>query len=445
MNIITHSVVPERVMAYLDGELSGAEALAVAAHLDQCAECADLAGQFRSTSRSISGWKVPEAPSSLDEPVSTFAAKAAFASGPARPGASIRVSLWNRRLWVIGGAVTATLLLAAALGSVLYRPRRMTAFPNPSAEPAPSMQAGDLVGAGALGRPMTGLKSEGAGMRSQPVAGRAFSSLAQLAPAAPGIAADSNGLLHGLGDHTEAALTVDGQNQSAPAPMIARTVSLTILVKDFSASRLTLDTILARHRGYSAQLSISTPENAPRGFQASLRIPAPELAAAVGDLRTLGRVENESQSGEEVTQRHTDLVARLKTARDTEARFETILQQRTGNVAEVLQVEEGIARVRGEIESMETEQKALEHRVDFASVDLQLTEEYKAQLDSSADSASTRVHNAFVEGIRNASGTLLGIVLFFEEYGPALLIWLSILGLPVFLAVWQYRRIRGRI
>ena len=37
-----------------------------------------------------------------------------------------------------------------------------------------------------------------------------------------------------------------------------------------------------------------------------------------------------------------------------------------------------IARVRGEIESMEAEQKALEHRVDFASVEIQLSEEYKA-------------------------------------------------------------------
>ena len=44
------------------------------------------------------------------------------------------------------------------------------------------------------------------------------------------------------------------------------------------------------------------------------------------------------------------------------------------------------------------EQKALEHRVDFASVELQLTEEYKAQLNPPAPSVSTRIHNAFVAG-----------------------------------------------
>jgi hypothetical protein len=232
---------------------------------------------------------------------------------------------------------------------------------------------------------------------------------------------------------------------AAPAPMIARTVSLTIVVKDFAAARASLDNILARHHGYAAQLTVSTPENAARSFQASLRVPAPELSSALGDFKALGRVENESQSGEEVTQQHTDLVERLKTARDTEERFRSILQQRTGKVEEVLQVEQEIARVRGEIESMEAELKALEHRVDFTTVDLELVEEYSARLSSPSASVSNRIHNAFVAGLSNAADTLLGIVLFFEEYGPVLLIWLAILGVPVFLVWRRYRRMRSKV
>jgi hypothetical protein len=202
---------------------------------------------------------------------------------------------------------------------------------------------------------------------------------------------------------------------------------------------------VARHHGYSAQLTVSTPENAPRSFEASLRVPATRLSSAIGDIKTLGRVENESQTGEEVTQQHTDLAARLKTSRETEARFEAILVQRTGNVSEVLQVEEGIARVRGDIERMETEQTALEHRVDFATVEIQLSEEFKAQLNAPSASVSNRLHNAFVAGLRSAAATVLGIVLFFEEDGPVVLIWLAILGLPTFLLVRRYRRIRARI
>ena len=226
--------------------------------------------------------------------------------------------------------------------------------------------------------------------------------------------------------------------------MIARAAWLVIRVKDVEASRSSLDSILARHHGYPAQLNVTSPENGPRGFQASLRIPAPELLSAVGEIKSLGRLKNESQSGEDVTRQHTDVAARLKTARETEERFRAILQQRTGKVTDVLKVERSIARVRGEIESMEAEQKVLEHRVDFASIEIQLSEEYKAQL-SSPDSVSTRIYNAFVAGYHNATETLLGFVLFFEEYGPSLVIWLAVLGLPILLVWRRYKRMRSAI
>ena len=192
--------------------------------------------------------------------------------------------------------------------------------------------------------------------------------------------------------------------------------------------------------GFAIALSASTTENAPRTLEASLRIPTP----AVTDLKTLGRVERESQSGEEVTRQHEDLVARLKNSRDTEQRLRQILQQRTGKLADVLEVEEEIGRVRGEIEEMQTEQKALEHRVDFATVELQLAEEYKAQLNPPATSVSTRIHNAFVAGYQNAAETLLGILLWFAEYSPTLLIWLAILAVP-FVMIWRRYRMSAAL
>jgi Domain of unknown function (DUF4349) len=84
-------------------------------------------------------------------------------------------------------------------------------------------------------------------------------------------------------------------------PMIARTVSLSIIAKDFVSSRASLDAILARHNGYAADLNAATPQGAARSLQASLRIPAPQLPAALAELKSLGRVELETQNGEEVT------------------------------------------------------------------------------------------------------------------------------------------------
>jgi len=225
-------------------------------------------------------------------------------------------------------------------------------------------------------------------------------------------------------------------NQLKQEPMIARTISLSIIAKDFSASRTSLDAILARHRGYAASLAVSSEQNAARSLQASLRIPAGELNAAVIELKSLGPVQNETQNGEEVTQQHADLIARLKNSRETEARLQDILRNRTGKISDVLAVEQEIARVRGEIEQMEAEQKSLEHRVDFATIDLKLSEEYKAQLGSPSPSVSTRFHNAFVAGYRDALETAVGALLFVVEYGPSLFLWLAVL-FPIPFLLWR--------
>jgi anti-sigma factor RsiW len=422
MNTASHPVAPEEVMAFLDGELASAEADAVSAHLDQCAECAHLAAQFRGMSLSLSEWTVPTVPSSLEESVISHAARAAANQKHDKPGHSNQLSFWNWRLWAVGGAV-ATLLLVVGLSNS-FRTRHEMVFVEPGMPMAARPQA-------------TRQPLDVEGYSDSPTEPRGMDGL--VAPSAPAPSTPVAKAVSGI------AGSADARAFSASTPMIARTVSLSIVVKDFATARVSLDSILARHRGYAAQLTAATAEHAPRSLQASLRIPAPELASVLAELKSLGRVGNESQSGEEVTQQHTDLVARLQNSRETEERLRAILQQRTGKIEDVLQVEEEIARVRGEIESMEAEQQALEHRVDFATIDLQLTEEYKAELNSPSASVSNRIHNAFVAGLRNAAETILGIVLFFEESGPVLLIWLAILGVPVSLLWRRYRRMQAKL
>jgi hypothetical protein len=261
--------------------------------------------------------------------------------------------------------------------------------------------------------------------RSAGVAGMEGSNYASLQQIAPGAVAQKADRFRG---------GMESLGAAPQTPMIARTASLTVLVKDFDTAHAKLTRILDEHRGYAADMTVLDADP-PRGLEGGLRIPISELDPALTQIRALGRVEKETQKGEEVTQQHADLVARLKNSREEEGRLRDLLAQRTGKIEDVLQVEEEIARVRGEIESMEAEQKGLEHRVDFASVDLKLVEEYKAQFGSQATDAGTQVHNSFVTGLRNAGGSLLGMLLFLEEVGPVMLIWGVVLGVAAVAAV----------
>ena len=456
MNATAHPFSPEEIMAFLDGELDPTASTSITAHLDLCEECRVLTAKFRSTSQSLSQWQV--------DPVDSLDQQRLLEAGSSKIPSDIpsQVQSWLRRFQQLVSRPTpwalACVVFAFLIGAQLFHQPRDSregifakykvspTVPPPPASPSVADQ-NDSRGAGG---------GNGAGDAKGELQNDTESQLSPkmtipFAEATPGVAKDSNGLFHGLGDHAQNSFSVDGQpivdqqSRVFSNPMIARTVSLAVVSKDFDASHKSLEAILARHNGYAASLSVSTPQGATKSIEASLRVPAAQLAATLSELRALGRVENEGQNGEEVTQQHADLVARLKNSRETEQRLQDILVHRTGKISDVLSVEQEIARVRGEIEQMEAEQKNLEHRVDFATINLQLTEDYKAQLSSPAPAVSTLLRNALINGLRTAVDSVLSLVLFFSESGPVVLLWLAILAIPARQLWRRYRRAAAAI
>src|SRR5215472_16208931 len=503
MNATTHDYLLEDVMAFLDGELSSERAAAIAAHLETCSECSAVASNFRALSGQMTAWRVGPVPTTLEETgampeleripkrrrLSRF--EWAIASGSAVVAFLLLMAIAVPNLLrskiaanessAVGSLRTLNTAAATYRDTYGHYPPSLRSF-GPPTSGGPSEQGADLVDPVLAGGRKSGylftyhaypgfrdetytiqadpLDPESSGVRHflTDQTGALFANGAKLgddgdfvvARGAESVNGDLTGHrslgsqagaggklrekdIHAVGQEPRTGLALSG-------PMIARTVSLSIVVKDFDAGRASLDAILARHNGYAANLSVSTPRGAARALQGSLRIPASQLRIALGELKSLGRVEAESQNGKEVTQQHADLVARLKNSRETEQRLQDVLRTRTGKVKDVLDVEQEIARVRGETEQMEAEQKALEHRVDFATIDLKLAEEYKAQLNTPAPSVLMQLRNAAVNGFRNAFESFLGLVLFLAESGPSLLLWLALLGIPAWRLWRRYRR-----
>ncbi len=116
MSTSTHPIVPEEVMAFLDGELSEAGAHVVSSHLQQCAECNAIAEKFRGTSRSLAQWSVPAVSKAMEESVKESADKKGPSGEIGTPNIFIRTSFWTRKQWTVGiGATAAVLLLLLAV------------------------------------------------------------------------------------------------------------------------------------------------------------------------------------------------------------------------------------------------------------------------------------------------------------------------------------------
>jgi hypothetical protein len=91
-------------------------------------------------------------------------------------------------------------------------------------------------------------------------------------------------------------------------------------------------------------------------------------------LRGLGELKNQALTTEDVTKTYFDTESRMKNARLMEQRLIEILKTKSKDVADLLEVEKELGRVREEIETMQGELKFMDSQVSFATVTIQLSE-----------------------------------------------------------------------
>lgn len=233
------------------------------------------------------------------------------------------------------------------------------------------------------------------------------------------------------------AVTAPADETSLPlvaaGPLVVRTARLTLLPADFDAARTEIDRLTKMVGGFTGRMVVSGGRGTPRTLSMTLRVPAPRLDETVAALKRLGEVSSEGHDGEDVTQQSVDLDARLTNARASEKRLQAILQNRTGKLSEVLDVEREIARVRGDIEEMEAARASLDRRITYATISLEMSEERKVAVDLGPLPVSTQLRNAMIDGWTSAVHSGLDVAIFIIRMLPVLTLWLLILAWPAWL------------
>jgi hypothetical protein len=358
-----HPVEAEELQAYLDHELAPARQLEVAKHVEGCKECSAMIADLQKVSATLQRWHVEPAPANLKPPI-------------IREEKPVRSFSWRRLALTLSGATAVVLIIAAISIPNLLRSRMGTPTPGEPRSLAVRLE--------------------------------------------PNFARPSTGPAEGLG----ATATIKAlPDEASLRRMIAYQVSMTVEVKEFEAAKSRLHEIMDAEGGYITNSNFVETPNQPKRASLVLRVPAAKLQTILNQIRELGRVKEEHLNSEEVTEQVIDLEARLKNARGTEQRLIEVLNNRTGKVADILQVEQEISRTREQIERMEAQRQNLMKRVEMATVSLTLAEEFKAELQPAPVGTLTQLWNALVDGWDNFSGSILGIVFFLARYGLSLALW----------------------
>src|SRR2546423_839759 len=150
------------------------------------------------------------------------------------------------------------------------------------------------------------------------------------------------------------------------------TAELEVVSFDESVQKITA--FATEEKGYIATTSSEKQANGKLRGEIVVKVLPDNLDRFLGKLRGIGELKNQALTTEDVTKSYFDTESRLKNARLMEQRLIEILKTKSKDVADLLEVEKELGRVREEIETMQGELKFMDSQVAFATVTITLAE-----------------------------------------------------------------------
>ncbi len=181
-------------------------------------------------------------------------------------------------------------------------------------------------------------------------------------------------------DSAPAAVAEENMEQSGPttgAPdnrKLVRNARVELEILKFDEAVQQITALATEGRGYIATSSSEKQANGKLRGEVVVKVLPEALNAFLLKLRGLGDLKNQTLGTEDVTKQYFDTDSRLKNARLMEGRLIDILQTKSTKVADLLEVEKELGRVRAQIEQMQGELKYMDAQVQFATVTITLAE-----------------------------------------------------------------------
>lgn len=219
-----------------------------------------------------------------------------------------------------------------------------------------------------------------------------------------------------------AAQTVD--IQVTQERLIIRTANMSLVVTDTEEAMDTISRMAEENGGWVVNSSVFQYNETAKTGNITIRVPSAGFNSAMEALRSMAvEVQQESTSGQDVTEEFVDLSARLENLEATAERVRAFLDE-AETVEEALAVNQELSRLESEIEAMKGRLQYLSQSASFSTITVDLTPDVVAQ---PIEPSNWRPAVTF----RNAVDSLVEALQDVAEFG----IWFVIYLLPLLLVV----------
>ncbi|MFN2543673.1 MAG: DUF4349 domain-containing protein [Actinomycetota bacterium] len=163
------------------------------------------------------------------------------------------------------------------------------------------------------------------------------------------------------------------QQGEVAGPRVVKTAQLSLVTKrhDFQNAFDRAAQIADLYHGFVA--SSSTQGVRSRIGRLTIRVPASSFQSALQDLRSLGRVEGQAISGQDVTAQYVDLQARLRNWQSQERALLKLMGRAT-TIGQTLRIQNELSSVQMRIEELKGQLRVLDDQTDLATIEMSMRE-----------------------------------------------------------------------
>ena len=249
----------------------------------------------------------------------------------------------------------------------------------------------------------------------------AFALAAMIGALSPGCGADQEGGPDGSGNVKAFGLAnADAGGESTAATPAAENTAQTaavaqpaaprkiiydarvdLVVDSLSATEQAILRLITANHGFIAESDQASVTSTHRRAMWRVRVPVDQFDTFIAAVSRLGEVQKQHVGSQDVTAEFIDIQARIHNKQEEEKRLLKHLSDSTGKLEDILSVEREIARVRGEIETVQGRLKYLADRTALSTVTIEASEikDYQPPVVASFPTQLSRTFWSSVENL----------------------------------------------
>ena len=231
-------------------------------------------------------------------------------------------------------------------------------------------------------------------------------------------------------------MTKDTTDVTATDRKLIKTVDMDVETREFDYLMETVEEQVKALGGYIENLNTYNGSSysgyrGTRNADLTIRIPKQQLDAFLDTVSGASNVIRRSDNVEDVTLAYVDLESHRDALRTEQTRLLELLE-RAETIEDIITIEERLSNVRYQLESMESQLRTYDNKVDYSTVYLNI-DEVEIYTPVEEDTVWERISSGFAESLHDIGEGLVDFGVWFVVTIPYMVVWSIIIVILIFI------------